>query len=91
MTLPNFNNERAFLNKFPHLKKKVQNWKKTRSEIERVFGIVLAKFQILSLPFKGRGMSITRLGQIITLAMMLTNMTLEYERKNSQRIKLVEK
>lgn len=91
VTLPDFKNEKTFIEKNPKYKIVVKAWKAQRSQIERVFGLVFKKFDILTSRFKGRGMRTERLGQIVLLAFILTNVWFAYENKKLGRKNLVNK
>ena len=81
-TLPSKKEVQDFIKDFPQYKNMIMVWKSQRATIERVFGIVVNKWQILKNVFRGRGdYSIERLNEIIILGMQLTNISYRFEEK----------
>lgn len=93
LTLPKHTEEKQLSEELPEFRKHFKAFKRERSQIERVFGLVLSKFMILQAGFKGRGPNRSiRLGQIFTLACQLTNLSFEFENyPNSKNVNIVDK
>ena len=78
VTLANKLGEAQFERELPELKSYLQAFKSERGQIERVFGLVINRFNILQKPFKGRGLRYNRLSQIVLLSLQLTNLVFKF-------------
>ena len=74
-------------NDLPEFAKHLKAFKAERSQIERTFGLVLSKFKILTVAFKGRGPDrVKRFGQIFLLACQLTNLAFEFKKSSNNNV-----
>ena len=88
-TIQNKNIELELTKNKPEFVPYLKAFKAERSQIERVFGLIITKFNILQKPFKGRGDRYTRLAQIFLLATQLTNFIFKYEQITENKTSLV--
>ena len=89
VTLDKKKEEKAFLKMFPEFRKHVKAFKSERSQIERAFGMILKKWNILGKPFRGRGRRYTRLGQIVVLGCQLTNLCFALQEMQKKKSNMV--
>ena len=89
VTLDKKKEQELFLELFPEFRKHVKAFKSERSQIERAFGMILRKWNILAKPFRGRGQRYIRLGQIVLLGCQLTNLVFALQEMNKQKKNMV--
>ena len=91
LTISNKIGEKRFVEDLPEFVKYLQAFKSERGQIERVFGLVIGRFNILQKPFKGRGLRYERLSQIVLLSLQLTNLLFKYNQSiNAKKTNMVQ-